>query len=72
MLQFTANVVNSMNIAQDGVRVALITYSNEAILEFNLTTFMNSKADMIRKILSIQFQEGYVHSDGWMTFSYSI
>ena len=47
VLEFISNITEHMEVRQGRVRVALVTYSDEATLQFNLNAYENKVTSLI-------------------------
>ena len=64
MMQFIVKVCRSFNISREGVRVGLISFSDDSQIEFYLDKYTNSES-VAEAIMSVEYQEGMTcTSDG--------
>ena len=55
MIGFIVKVCGQFNICRDGVRVGLVNFSTESIIEFGLED-LDSKHDVLQAVRSINYQ----------------
>ena len=61
MINFIVDVCNSFNISKDGVRVGLVTFSDDSEIEFTLEKY-NSAEDVTKAIRNAKYQEGMTNT----------
>ena len=55
--QFVVSIIEDLNVGEDRTRVAVVTYSDSAKLEFNLDKF-NSRREMIPAVEELEYANG--------------
>jgi len=62
-LDYIINLVGGLNVDADHIRVGLVTFSDDAHLQFNLNQYMNNKARMEMALGFVPYQPGATYTD---------